>query len=128
MDIALIIDYLVPEAKYFGAFTYNTEQEYNNLNWLDDRTKPAWSLIVSNNSIVETKYKKNNCKDEAKKRIADSDWSVLPDVKISNKLDFENYRTILRNYILNPVENPIFPEEPNPIWIQPDIIIGENNG
>ena len=84
-------------------------------------------MIIVNEEKL-SKFKKDNCKYEAKKRIANSDWSVLPDVKISNKLDFENYRTILRNYILNPVENPIFPEEPNPIWIQPDIIIGENNG
>lgn len=84
-------------------------------------------MIIVNEEKL-SKFKKDNCKHEAKKLIADSDWSVLPDVKISNKLDFENYRTILRNYILNPVENPIFPEEPNPIWIQPDIIIGENNG
>lgn len=84
-------------------------------------------IIVDQKRLSE--FKKNNCKEESKKRIANCDWSVLPDVKISNKLEFENYRTILRNYILNPVENPNFPTEPIPIWtIQPDIIIGENNG
>lgn len=85
------------------------------------------SMIIVNEEKL-SKFKKNNCKDEAKKRIANSDWSVLPDVKISNKLDFENYRIILRNYILNPVENPVFPVEPQPIWtILPDIT-GDNNG
>lgn len=59
-----------------------------------------------------------NCKDEAKKRIALSDWSVLPDVPLQNKIEFENYRSVLRNLILNPVENPIFPTEPEPIWIE----------
>lgn len=84
-------------------------------------------MIIVNEEKL-SKFKKDNCKHEAKKLIANSDWAVLPDVKISNKSEFENYRAILRNYILNPVENPIFPEEPNPIWIQSDIIIGENNG
>ena len=32
------------------------------------------------------------------------------------KSEFESYRSQLRNLILNPVEEPIFPEEPNPIW------------
>ena len=57
------------------------------------------------------------CKETAKQKISLSDWSVLPDVKIENKSEFENYRSTLRNYILNPVENPIFPPEPEPIWI-----------
>ena len=63
-----------------------------------------------------SQFKKEQCKSESKKRIANCDWSVLPDVNISNKSEFENYRSQLRNLILNPVENPIFPEEPQPIW------------
>lgn len=83
-------------------------------------------IIVDQKRLSE--FKKQNCKDQAKQLIASSDWSVLPDVNITNKSEFESYRSQLRNLILNPVEDPIFPEEPNPIWIQPDIIIGENNG
>ena len=71
-------------------------------------------IIVDQKRLSE--FKKNNCKEEAKKRIANCDWSVLPDVNISNKSDFEDYRSQLRNLILNPVEDPIFPEEPQPIW------------
>ena len=72
-------------------------------------------MIIINEEKL-SKFKKDNCKYEAKKRIADSDWSVLPDVNITNKSEFENYRTQLRNLIINPVENPVFPTEPNPIW------------
>ena len=64
----------------------------------------------------KSEYDKQQCKDQAKQLIASSDWSVLPDVNITNKSEFENYRTQLRNLILNPVENPIFPTEPQPIW------------
>ena len=71
-------------------------------------------IIVNKKRLSE--FKKNNCKEESKKRIANSDWSVLPDVNITNKSEFESYRSQLRNLILNPVENPIFPEEPQPIW------------
>lgn len=59
-----------------------------------------------------------NCKNKAKQLISLCDWSVLPDVQIENKQDFIIYRSKLRELILNPIENPIFPSEPQPIWIQ----------
>ena len=71
-------------------------------------------IIVDKKRLSE--FKKQNCKDQAKQLIANSDWSVLPDVNITNKSEFENYRNQLRNLIINPVEDPIFPQEPNPIW------------
>ena len=71
-------------------------------------------IIVDQKRLSE--FKKQNCKDQSKQLIASSDWSVLPDVNILNKSEFENYRSQLRNLIINPVEDPIFPVEPNPIW------------
>lgn len=71
-------------------------------------------IIVDQKRLSE--FKKQNCKDQAKQLIANSDWSVLPDVNISNKSEFEKYRSQLRSLIINPVEDPIFPVEPNPIW------------
>ena len=71
-------------------------------------------IIVDQKRLSE--FKKQNCKDQAKQLIANSDWSVLPDVNITNKSEFESYRSQLRNLILNPVESPVFPEEPQPIW------------
>jgi hypothetical protein len=71
-------------------------------------------IIINENKYHE--IQKESCKSKAKKLIENCDWSVLPDVKIENKIEFENYRAILRNYILNPVENPVFPTEPTPIW------------
>lgn len=71
-------------------------------------------IIVDQKQLSE--FKKQNCKEQAKQLIVSSDWSVLPDVNITNKLEFESYRSQLRNLIINPVEDPIFPAEPNPIW------------
>lgn len=56
------------------------------------------------------------CTAQAKALIAASDWSVLPDVNLTNKADFESYRATLRNLILNPVVNPVWPVEPQPVW------------
>lgn len=73
-------------------------------------------ITINENKL--SKIKKELCKSKSKDLISKSDWSVLPDVKIFNKTEFENYRNILRNFIINPVENPEFPIEPEPIWIK----------
>jgi hypothetical protein len=67
-------------------------------------------------SAVTTQAQKDACKAQAKALLAASDWSVLPDVGLTNKADFESYRATLRNLALNPVENPTFPTEPTPVW------------
>lgn len=61
-------------------------------------------------------YLLDQCKEEAKKRIAATDWSVLPDVGLANVTAFETYRTALRELIKNPVADPVWPTEPQPIW------------
>jgi hypothetical protein len=67
-------------------------------------------------TAVTTQAQKDACKAQAKSLLAASDWSVLPDVGLTNKADFESYRATLRNLALNPVENPTFPTEPTPVW------------
>lgn len=114
MEISLVLS--ENNYQYSGSVTNNTEECYNNITWLDIRQKPDWNTILTQWNLLNIKLKKQNCKNEAKQKISNSDWSVLPDVKISNKSEFENYRAILRNYILNPVEDPSWPQEPDPIW------------
>lgn len=90
--------------------------EWSGLIWQDERpcpTKVEWEVEKARLIAYQPKQ---NCKNTAKQKIENCDWSVLSDVKISNKSEFENYRAILRNYILNPVEDPSWPQEPDPIW------------
>jgi len=89
---------------------------YEGLEWYDTDPKPTKEELDNQWDLVNENYKKNQCKTKSKQLIANCDWSVLQDVKIENKNEFINYREILRNYILNPVENPVFPTEPTPIW------------
>lgn len=86
--------------------------------WQDTRPEPTNEQIEKWKISYPHDIGLVNCKDQAKNKIALSDWSVLPDVNLSNRSDFESYRSVLRNLILNPVENPIFPTEPEPIWIE----------
>lgn len=47
MDIALTIEALVGiGVKYGGCTEFNTEREFNNLRWNDERPKPKWSALV----------------------------------------------------------------------------------
>lgn len=67
-------------------------------------------------SAVTIQAQKDDCKSQAKALLAASDWSVLPDVQITNKSAFDNYRAILRAYVISPVTEPVFPTEPQPNW------------
>lgn len=112
-----MIDYqLILETKYKNTICVCRGDKYEDIDWLDESPKPTKEELDSQWDEVLSLKKKEQCKSESKKRIANCDWSVLPDVNISNKSEFENYRSQLRNLILNPVEDPIFPEEPQPIW------------
>ena len=59
---------------------------------------------------------KNGCSAQAKTLIAATDWAVLPDVGLANVSDFTAYRATLRQLILNPVADPVWPTEPTPVW------------
>lgn len=112
-----MIDYsLILISKYNNKSWILVGDDYDGLQWNDSSPKPTKEELDSQWEKVLSIQKKQNCKNTAKQKIENCDWSVLSDVKISNKSEFENYRAILRNYILNPVEDPIFPVEPNPIW------------
>lgn len=92
--------------------------DYSTLQWFaNPEPKPTKAELDAEVARLEAEEPLKNCKDEAKRRIAASDWSVLPDVGISNVAEFETYRATLRELIKNPVANPSFPTEPEPVWI-----------
>lgn len=89
---------------------------YEGLTWLSDTPKPTQEELDALAVPTETTVAKFNCKSQAKLLLSASDWAVLPDVQISNKAAFENYRAILRGYVISPVVNPTWPTEPQPVW------------
>ncbi len=89
---------------------------YEGLVWLDSTPKPTQAELDALWPATQNTVAKAACKSQAKSLLAASDWSVLPDVQITNKADFENYRAILRGYVISPVVNPTWPTEPQPIW------------
>jgi hypothetical protein len=112
-----MIDYIsILTNKYKGKQWSLNGDTYEGLQWYDVSPKPTKEELDSQWEEIQSIIAKNNCKSKAKQLISNSDWSVLPDVNITNKSEFESYRSIIRNYIINPIENPEFPIEPQPIW------------
>jgi hypothetical protein len=58
----------------------------------------------------------DNCKAKAKQLLSQTDWAVLPDVRLANSADFVTYRAIVRGLVINPVVDAVFPIEPTAVW------------
>jgi hypothetical protein len=91
----------------------SNEAEFNALFGADNPwvNQPTWAQV----QVELQNVKAQDNKKEAQRRIALTDWSVLPDVNLQNKADFEAYRATLRDLIFNPVADPVWPVEPTPI-------------
>jgi hypothetical protein len=92
------------------------DENYDALVWGDSSNVISRDLVETKWAELKSAEPSNECKTEAKKRIAATDWSVLPDVGISNTTEFETYRATLRGLIKNPVADPVWPTEPEPVW------------
>lgn len=90
--------------------------DYDSLQWFSSTAKPTQAELDALAIPTDNAVAKAACKSQAKELLSASDWAVLPDVQITNKADFENYRAILRGYVFSPVVNPTWPTEPQPIW------------
>lgn len=113
ITISQALSSLRPNAAW--AITGNV---YANIIWMDDvQTKPTENEVQDEITRLTLEEPFTACVTEAKRLLAASDWSVLPDVNISNKAEFEAYRAELRVLMFNPVQNPVFPTEPQPNWI-----------
>jgi hypothetical protein len=114
-----MIDYsLILSTNYIHNKWVCSGIDYDGINWLDESSKPTKEELDNQWNMVLTSYKKNECKQEAKRRIAVFDWinddTTTP--QLINKQDFYAYRSALRELILNPVENPVWPEIPQEEW------------
>lgn len=103
---------------YTGKAWVLNGESYEGLDWFDPSPKPTKKELESKWEETKSLYKKDECKDKAKSLLANSDWSTLPDVQtqLSNYNDFVSYRSQLRELVINPVENPVFPSEPEAKW------------
>lgn len=92
--------------------------DYSGLNWLPENTqpKPTEAEVAAEIARQEQQAPIDACKSKAKELLVASDWSALPDVKLSNQADFIAYRAAVRALAINPVADPSWPVEPAPVW------------
>ena len=95
------------------VFAYD-ETDPTQLPYIEQAINNGWQNITG--SYPTDDMKKEQCVSQAKYLIAQADWSMLPDVGLANVSDFTAYRATLRALILNPVADPVFPTEPQPVW------------
>ena len=55
-------------------------------------------------------------KEKAENLLLWSDWSVLPDVPLANKTEWEAYRSALRQIAISPTIDPVWPQKPESVW------------
>jgi hypothetical protein len=73
---------------------------------------------------VEAEAKKLDCKTQASQILQATDWTSIADVGnpdmanpyLVNQADFIAYRSQVRAYAVNPVENPVWPMQPTEQW------------
>jgi hypothetical protein len=53
---------------------------------------------------------------KAKFLLSQSDWTQLPDIILTNKTDWQIYRSFLREIAINPTLDPVWPIQPLVIW------------
>ena len=112
-----MIDYsLILVTNYASSQWVLNGNSYEGLDWLDSSPKPTQDELDALWQSTQDAQAKSICKAQAKALLTASDWSVLPDVQITNKSAFDNYRAILRGYVISPVTDPTWPTEPQPVW------------
>jgi len=112
-----MIDYsLILTVNYFGNEWALSANDYDTLQWFSTNPKPTKAELDALAQSTQDTVARNACKAQAKALLAASDWSVLPDVQITNRTAFDNYRAILRGYVISPVTDPTWPTEPQPVW------------
>lgn len=55
----------------------------------------------------------------AKELIVESDWAMWPEMQVQNLQAFQAYRAALRDLIITPVVDPVWPVIPTPEWPTP---------
>ena len=77
MDIALVLDRLIPGGDWQGSVTDNTKEAFDNVRWNDERPKPSWEEMEAKWPEIEAEPEPKSEIEILKERI-----KVLEDHRI----------------------------------------------
>lgn len=100
MDIALVVEQLVPGAEYFGSVTEGTKAAWDAVVWKDTRSKPNWGNIQSTWNSLNKSVKTPD--------ISQSIQAITQQLTMVDMASVRSIRAILRG-------NPL-PEEQ--VWLE----------
>lgn len=114
IDYGNILSYFYP----YKSWRIENSIDYNTLKWSDPSPKPTREELDSQWEEVLSIQKKEKCKQKSQTLLLESDWVDLYSVrnKLENINEWDNYREIIRELRINPIENPVFPDKPKTIW------------
>jgi len=80
--------------------------------------------VVYDPIAVQEEADKLSCKAQATSILQSTDWTSIADVGnpqmsnpyLVNQTEFITYRSIIRNYAVNPVVDPVWPTQPTEQW------------
>lgn len=98
--------------------------DYETLEWFSDTPKPTQQELDVLWPSTEETQAKNDCKNKATPILQNTDWTSIADVGdptkanpyLVNQAEFIAYRSIVRDYAVNPVVDPVFPTAPTEQW------------
>ena len=108
-----------------GAEWALTGTEYSGLVWLDDTiSEPSEQEINDEITALTLQQPFDECKQTASELLYETDWTTIPDVAdptksnpyLVNTAEFVTYRNAVRQYAVNPVQNPVWPTKPTAQW------------
>ncbi len=76
MDIALILDRLIPAGNWQGSVTENTFEAYKKIRWNDNRTKPTWEEVKAAWIIIKADIQTEDQEQEEKETYI----AAMPDL------------------------------------------------
>lgn len=90
----------------------------------DEAFDAEGNLVPYDTVAVESEAKKLDCKAQATSILQATDWTSIGDVGnpqmsnpyLVNQAAFISYRSQIRALAVNPVENPVWPTQPNEQW------------
>lgn len=106
----------------YGEVEYTSRVENLKIDSLDDFlwVIDAWEAqkqLLSNPPPQTEEELLEGVKYEAEMWLANSDWTMLPDVPLANKQEWAEYREALRAIRSNITINPEWPVKPPVIWV-----------
>ena len=100
MDIALIIEKILPNAEYSGSVTSNNREIWDKVIWTDSRIKkPAYEELELEFIKVNKEQLSKDIRSTRDKLISDTDYKLMPDypIPIEELENLKLYRQKLRD-------------------------------